>query len=226
MPALTSEVDPTHQATQETARPLRRDAVRNRELILQTAGEVFAEHGLDAGYDEIARRAGVGVGTVYRRFPDRAELVQALFESRIEEIVVLAETAAARPSAWEGLTWFLDAVARQQVADRGLQEVLWQTVDDVVHLTVGRERLSPVIEDLISRAKAEGRLRGDVQPTDVGVLLMVMGSLTTPDRPDLWRRYLTMLLDGLRADPDNTPLGIDAPQDEDLHDLMRARHSR
>src|SRR3954467_13973476 len=89
-------------------RPLRRDAARNRELILETAAEVFAELGLEAGYDEIARRAGIGVGTVYRRFPERSELVQALFESRIEEVVAIGEEAAAMPDAWEGLAWFFE----------------------------------------------------------------------------------------------------------------------
>src|SRR5689334_7783557 len=94
--------------TQDAERPLRKDAARNRELILETAAEVFAEQGLDAGYDEIARRAGIGVGTVYRRFPERSELVQALFESRIDEMVAIGEQAAAIPDAWEGLTWFFE----------------------------------------------------------------------------------------------------------------------
>src|SRR3954447_25564069 len=118
---------PASISTQEAERPLRKDAARNRELILQTAAEVFAEQGLEAGYDEIARRAGVGVGTVYRRFPERAELVQAIFESRIGEIVQVAEAALSRPDAWEGLGWFLGKVMERQVADRGLKEVMVRT---------------------------------------------------------------------------------------------------
>ncbi|MCL8253411.1 TetR/AcrR family transcriptional regulator, partial [Aeromicrobium fastidiosum] len=85
---------------------------------------MFAEHGLEAGYDEIARRAGIGVGTVYRRFPQRSELIQALFESRIAELVEVAERSAALPDAWEGLVSFLEWAIARQVLDKGLKEVM------------------------------------------------------------------------------------------------------
>ena len=207
-------------------RPLRRDAARNRELILETAAEVFAEFGLDAGYDEIARRAGIGVGTVYRRFPERAELVQALFESRIEEIVAVAEEAARRPDAWEGLSWFLEKAIERQVADRGLKEVMMQSAAEGDHLTVGRERLGPILEGLIARAKADGTLRPDVESTDIGIQLLLMSSMTTPEHPDLWRRYLTLLLDGLRVAAPKTPLPLAAPTDEAMHAMMCNLHGR
>lgn len=208
----------TEPATQE--RPLRRDAARNRELILATAAEVFAEHGLDAGYDEIARRAGIGVGTVYRRFPERAELVQALFESRIEEMVVIGQEAAAMPNAWDGLTWFFERSVEKQVADRGLKEVMVQTLNESGHMTVGRERIGPIVESLMQRAQADGMLRPDVEVTDLGMQLMLIGSLSTPEQPELWRRYLALLFDGLRARPDATPLPLEAPPDEAMHMLM------
>ena len=201
---------------QDACRPLRRDAARNRELILATAAEVFAENGLDAGYDEIARRAGIGVGTVYRRFPERSELVQALFESRIEEMVVIGEEAASMSDAWAGLTWFFE----KQVADRGLKEVMVQTLNEGDHMTVGRERIGPIVEGLMQRAQADGTLRQDVEVTDLGMQLMLIGSLSTPDQPELWRRYLALLLDGLRARPDTTPLPLQAPPDEAMHMLM------
>jgi AcrR family transcriptional regulator len=210
----------------ETARPLRRDAVRNRELILETAAQVFAEHGLDAGYDEIARRAGIGVGTVYRRFPERSELVQALFESRIEEIVAIVEAASKLPDAWDGLTFFLDKAIERQVNDRGLKEVMVQTIEEGDHVTVGRERLGPLLDDLITRAQGEGTLRTDVETTDIGMLLMLVSSMTTPEQPDLWRRYLALLLEGLRASPDQPPLPLAAPADEAMHELMCNLHGR
>jgi AcrR family transcriptional regulator len=212
--------------TQDACRPLRRDAARNRELILRTAAEVFAEHGLDAGYDEIARRAGIGVGTVYRRFPERSELVQALFESRIEEIVAIAEEAAEQPDPWEGLTLFLERSIQQQVADRGLKEVMVQTIAESDHVTIGRERLGPIIEGLISRAQANGTLRPDVEVSDIGMNLMLMSSMTTPEQPELWRRYLALLLDGLRATPGQKPLPLTAPADEAMHELMCNLHGR
>ncbi len=208
----------TGSPTQE--RPLRRDAARNRELILETAAEVFAELGLDAGYDEIARRAGIGVGTVYRRFPERSELVQALFETRIDEMVAIGEEAASMPDAWDGLTWFFEKSVEKQVADRGLKEVMVQTLNESGRMTVGRERIGPIVEGLMQRAQADGALRPDVEVTDLGMQLMLLGSLSTPEQPDLWRRYLALLLDGLRARPDATPLPLEAPPDEAMHALM------
>ncbi len=214
----------TEPATQE--RPLRSDAARNRELILATAAEVFAEHGLDAGYDEIARRAGIGVGTVYRRFPERSELVQALFESRIEEMVAIAEEAASQQDPWDGLTLFLERAIERQVADRGLKEVMVQTMVEGDHLAIGRERMGPLIEGLVSRAQAAGALRPDVGITDIGMQLMLMSSMTTPEQPELWRRYLALLLDGLRAAAGQQPLPLTPPADEAMHELMCNLHGR
>lgn len=222
---MTIETD-TEIGASEAERPLRADAARNRELILETAALVFAEQGLDAGYDEIARRAGIGVGTVYRRFPERAELIQALFESRISEIVDLAEQASAMPVAFEGLSWFLEQAMAHQVADRGLKEVLVQTIDPDAHRTIGRDRLGPFMESMISRAKADGALRDDVEMTDIGMQLMMISSIHTPTEPELWRRYLALLLDGLRARPDVARLPLTAPPDEAMHDLMCNLHGR
>jgi AcrR family transcriptional regulator len=201
-------------------RPLRRDAARNRELILEAASDVFAERGLEAGYDEIARRAGVGVGTVYRRFPERIELVQALFESRIEGIVAMARQAASEPDPWVGLTQFIERTLAQQVADRGLKEVMVQSISPDQHQRVGREQLTPIIGDLIARAQSEGQLRGDVGPQDLGALLMMLGSISTPDAPELWRRYLALVLDGLRARPDHAKLPLEQPTEAMLRAAM------
>lgn len=201
-------------------RPLRRDAARNRELILETAAEVFAELGLEAGYDEIARRACVGVGTVYRRFPERAELVRALFESRIEEIVAIAEQAAEMPDSFDALAWFLERALERQVADRGLKEVMAGTVAQDEGRVIGRELLGPVLERLVERARADGALRTDIEVTDLGLQLMVMSSMSSAAQPDLWRRYLALLLDGLRSRPDLRPLPLVAPESGALHGLM------
>lgn len=210
----------TDIAATEESRPLRADAARNRELILQTAAEVFAEHGLDAGYDEIARRAGVGVGTVYRRFPARAELVQALFESRIAEIVAIAEEAAQKPDAFAGLAWFLEGALERQVADRGLKEVLVQGISEDDHRSIGRDRIGPIVEDLVKRAHDAGTLRPDVAATDLGMQLMVLSAMTTSAQPELWRRYLALLLEGLRTRPGQAVLPQCAPGDDAVNDLM------
>lgn len=204
----------------DVERPLRADAARNRELILETAAEVFAEQGLEAGYDEIARRAGIGVGTVYRRFPERGELIQALFESRISEMVQIAEQAAERPRAWDGLTWFLERAIERQVADRGLKEVMVRTISEGARHDTGRERLGPIIEDIVARAQGDGSLRADIAATDIGMNLMLISSMTTRAQPDLWRRYLALFIDGLRARPGQQSLPLEAPSDDAMHDLM------
>ncbi|MCL8249978.1 MULTISPECIES: TetR/AcrR family transcriptional regulator [Aeromicrobium] len=204
----------------EVERPLRADAARNRELILETAAEVFAEHGLEAGYDEIARRAGIGVGTVYRRFPQRSELIQALFESRIAELVEVAERSAALPDAWEGLVSFLEWAIARQVLDKGLKEVMVRTISGEAHQAIGRERLGPILERMVARAQADGTLRSDIATTDIGMNVMVISSMTTKAQPDLWRRYLALFVEGLRARPDQQPLPLVAPGDDAMHDLM------
>src|SRR3954452_17176057 len=108
-------------------RPLRRDAERNRQRILHAAAAAFAEGGLGVTMDEIARRAGVGVGTVYRRFPDKELLIEALFEQRLDELVELAKDALALEDAWEGLVRFFETFIAVQAADRGLKEVVLGT---------------------------------------------------------------------------------------------------
>src|SRR5215475_14728741 len=102
-------------------RPLRRDAERNRQRILRAASEVFTTRGLQASLDDVAQHAGVGVGTVYRRFPDKESLVEALFEERIQAMAALAEKALAEPDAWTGLVSFLEGACTQLATDRGLQ---------------------------------------------------------------------------------------------------------
>jgi AcrR family transcriptional regulator len=210
----------TEIAECEESKPLRADAARNRELILRTAAEVFAEHGLEAGYDEIARRAGIGVGTVYRRFPERSELVQALFESRIQEILAVAEEAGRNKDPFDGLAWFLEAAVERQVADRGLKEVLVSDICQDEHRMVGRERIGPILEQIVARAQAAGTLRSDVGATDLGMQVMVISSMSTPAQPDLWRRYLALLIDGLRCRSGQTTLPLCPPAEDAMHDLM------
>ena len=106
-----------------TARPLRADAERNRARILAAAAEVFAERGLDASLDDIAAHAGVGVGTVYRRFPDKDALIDALFEDKIDRAVALADTALEIEDPWEAFTSVLWRGAETMAGDRALSEV-------------------------------------------------------------------------------------------------------
>jgi AcrR family transcriptional regulator len=198
------------------SRPLRADAERNRRRILVAAAEVFAKQGLDAGLDVIARHAGVGTGTVYRRFPDKSVLIDALFESRIDQLIDIAEKALARPDPWTGLVQYLESAIEMQQADRGLKELLFGegcpagSAAAGSRLAVKRDRLVPMIARIVDRAKAAGQLRPDVSVTDQAVaqfMLDGVGIFTASIEPDLWRRQLAILLDGLRSHrADLTPL--------------------
>src|SRR6516225_10472446 len=105
-------------------RPLRRDAERNRQRILKAAAEVFNERGLDVSLDEIARHAGVGVGTVYRRFRTKEELIEALFLDRLDSVAAIADEADANPDAWCGLVSFMERMAEIMEGDLGLRQML------------------------------------------------------------------------------------------------------
>ncbi|MGZ4556776.1 MAG: TetR/AcrR family transcriptional regulator [Mycobacteriaceae bacterium] len=214
------------KAVQDAPRPLRRDAERNRQQILDVAGAVFAEHGLDASFDEIARRAGVGVGTVYRRFPDREDLVEALFERRLGDVVTMAEDAARQPVAWDALCSFLEGSMQMQVADQALKQVLVDSGHGRERLARMRERLTPAVASLMERAKAEGSLRRDVEVTDVAAITTMLSSATTVGEPALWQRYLVLMLDGLREERGRcTALPRPAPDDLVVAELAH-RHSR
>src|SRR6195952_3672740 len=116
-------MSPPELVAETPERPLRKDAARNRERILGAAGEVFAERGLDVTLDDIARHAGVGVGTVYRRFADKDQLIEALFDRRLEQITELAQQSLAADDAFAGLVGFMTSSLELQAADRGLREL-------------------------------------------------------------------------------------------------------
>jgi len=196
-------------------RPLRADAERNRRLILEVAGEVFAEKGLDAGFDEIARRAGVGAGTVYRRFPHRDELVEALLTRRLDELGELAHQAIENPDAWAGLVEFLETSIGMQMRDRGLRELMEVSGRWADCSVSAKSKLVPVLILMLRRAQDQGLVRTDVEITDLGVLATMVSSVHDPDQPELWRRYLALFLDGLRTDlTEPVPLPSTAPSEQ------------
>lgn len=199
------------------SRPLRRDAERNRLRILDAAREVYATAGLDAGFDEIARTAGVGVGTVYRRFPDRGDLVEALFEQEIDAVVARAEAAVAHPDPWAGLRGFVLWGVEAQAGDRGLAQVLAAAGHGHERVALGRRRLVPTIAALLERARDARVLRPDVTELDLGIVVAMLSGIGTPDRAELRERYVTVFLDGLAVRRDAaTPLPPAVPSEADL----------
>jgi AcrR family transcriptional regulator len=210
-------------------RPLRRDASRNRELIVAAARELFAERGLEVTMDEIARRAGVGVGTVYRRFPRREEIIRALFEQRMEDFLALAEQSLADPDPWHGLVEFLEQGLAMQAADRGLKELLVGQGHGGESGKRMRARVIPIIEQLVTRAQQAGVVRSDIGALDLPLLSLMLGQVidfSHAVEPELWRRYLALLLDGLRSEGNPLPLApLDPAQlDAAIATLHPSRH--
>src|SRR4051812_1636118 len=137
-------------ALERDAQPrLRRDAERNRQRILAAAADAFAAGGLGVTMDEIARDAGVGVGTVYRRFPDKELLIEALFEQRIDDLVALAEAARDDPDPFAGLERFFESFLAMQAADRGLKEVLIGTRRGQRRVVAAPAPIPPVLAHLL-----------------------------------------------------------------------------
>jgi AcrR family transcriptional regulator len=183
-------------------RPLRRDAERNRQRILDAARLVFAERGLRGSHDDIARAAGVGVGTVYRRFPDKEQLIDALFEARIEEIAEIARAAVADPDPWDALVGFLIRTQEMQSEDRGLNEIVLGGARGAARATAARSLIAPLVARVLQRAKDAGVVRADIELTDLPLIQLAIGTIAESSRdvaPDAWRRTMTLVLDGLRA---------------------------
>jgi AcrR family transcriptional regulator len=177
-----------------TARPLRRDAARNRDRLLAAAARVFDEHGLDASVAEVARVAGVGMGTLYRRFPTKDALIDALVDEVLEAMIALARDALTQPDG-AGLEQFLDAAADYLAQHPGCLPRLWGSDHDLVKTT---RRL---ITKLLADAKAHHRIRADLTNTDITLALWsIRGVLETTraEAPDAWRRHLDLLVAGMR----------------------------
>ena len=182
-------------------RRLRKDAERNRKKILAAASDVFTERGLQATLDDVARQAGVGVGTVYRRFPDKEALVEALFTERLDMLVGFAEQGLAEPDPWAGLVFFMEHAATVIAGDRGLRQILMFATYGRDRVDQARQRLLPVVLRMVQRAQEAGQVRADLRPTDVPVIEFMLSTAAEyagQVRPEIWRRYLVLILDALR----------------------------
>jgi AcrR family transcriptional regulator len=204
-------------------RPLRRDARENRERILEAARGAFAELGIDASVEEIACRAGVGIGTLYRRFPTKDSLIDAIFQEHLEYMAAAAVQALDATDAWGGVLEYLTHVVERQAADRGLSEIVGAHLRTEHLVARGRARLRPLVERLIVRAQEAGKLRSDVVYEDISVLLWTTGRVVDATRevaPEFWQRYLALLVDGLRA-PDASCLPQPPLTAAKHHEAMR-----
>jgi AcrR family transcriptional regulator len=191
---------------------------------------VFSEQGLEASLDEVARQAGVGVGTVYRRFRTKEELVEALFEDRVDAVAALAERAAEEPDPWTGLASFMEQMAELLAGDLGLRQLLMFATYGQDRVAYARRRNTPLIQKLVERAQAAGQVRPDLMVTDIPFIVFVLteaAQIARPTGPDLWRRYLALILDGMRpARAGLTPLPVPALPPDELEKAMRQHAPR
>jgi AcrR family transcriptional regulator len=200
---MTSNVRPASAgAGVAPGRPLRADAERNRQRLIDAAREVFAERGLHVPMEDIARHAGVGVATLYRRFPTRAHAVAQ---------------ALAEPDAWAGFCGYIERVCAMQAEDRGFANVLTMTFPLHKCFEAERDRAFRGFAELVERAKAAGQLRQDFVVEDLAVLLMANAGViagTANAAPGAWRRLAAYMIQGFSASntaplpPPPTPTAI------------------
>ncbi|GAA4099843.1 TetR/AcrR family transcriptional regulator [Nonomuraea soli] len=175
---------------------MRKDALHNRERLLGAARRLFADRGLEAPLEEIARAAGVSIGTLYNRFPDRQALVEAVFADRVRAVAELAERALAMDDAWEGFAAFLTGVCELQSADLGYNDLVARAAP------LEGERGYALMGELVERARRDGGLRADVELADLAFVLWGVAATIRATRataPAVWRRHLALALDGLRG---------------------------
>jgi AcrR family transcriptional regulator len=195
--------------------PLRRDAAANRERILSAAVEVFSVSGAEAGIDEVARRAGVGVGTVYRRFPTKDALLAEIVAQLLRDLVTVASDALEAPPA-AGLAEFLTGAGELQSRHAGC---LWQLWSSGKEGSETLRELRAIGQQLLSRAQHSGAVRSELVYEDIGMLLWSLAGVVESAHgvdPQLWRRTLEIMLHGMTpstdqlAHPPLPPGGLDA----------------
>jgi AcrR family transcriptional regulator len=162
----------------------------------------------------VARHAGVGVGTVYRRFRTKEDLVEALFVDRIEGVAALAEKATHAADPWSGLTGFMEEAAAMLARDLGLRQMMMFATYGGDKIWYARARNQPLVTQLVERAQAAGQVRSDLKPTDIPFIMFILTEAAQFARqvsPEIWRRYLAVILDGLRPERAGvTPLPVPA----------------
>lgn len=182
------------------SQPRRRDARQNRERLLTEARTLFATNGVDASLEEVARRAGVGVATLYRNFPSRDDLIRVLYDLALAELLTARDEIVAAPTAWDGIVVFMERVSEWLVADPSLPWILQRmsALDPGYRPAVA---FDSTIKPLVAQAKRDGDLRPEVDSVDLMILVTMVGALgpAGTDYAGQWRRQLSIVIDGLRA---------------------------
>lgn len=215
-------------AAEQERRPLRRDAEENRRRLLEAATAVFAESGFEATMDDVAARAGVGVGTAYRRFANKEELIGALFRDRVAELIEVVDRALAEQDPWRGVVLYVEESVALQAGDRGLKELMLSSPLSREYVAGARDQLKPRIDELVERAHGGGCLRPGIEATDLVMVQLMLselsdGQLEREDPP--WRRFLPLVIDGLKAER-TEPLPGRALSIDELDELLHGEGRR
>jgi AcrR family transcriptional regulator len=203
-------------------RPLRRDAQESRDKLLAAAQREFAAHGVDASLEKIAREAGVAIGTLYRHFPTRMDLLMAAFKPRLEEFLDGAKTALEMSDPWEAFVYYLENLFRVQAGDRGFNDFLSRRFTDNAETERIHDQMCLQIADVLTRAQEAGEARPDITQADIVNLIWSNGRIidaTSATAPNAWRRYLYLMLDAYRAARAHS-LPEPPMTDEQLYDAM------
>jgi AcrR family transcriptional regulator len=203
------------------ARPLRADAERNRDRILDAAAQLFAERGLSVPLEDIARSAGVGVATLYRRFPTRTDLAAATFERNISSYTEAVDKALANPRPWEGFRALVFDVCELQARDAGLRDLVTTAFPASSEIERRVRETVEKVKVLIARAQDDGALRRDVVVADLVMMTVANAGIlaaTSHNAPDAWRRFAALTVEAFRARRDSRPL----PPPPDEQQLRRS----
>lgn len=187
----------------------RADAERNRRRVLDAAARLFAERGATATLNDVARAAGVGVGTIYRKFPDKEALLDALFDDKIDSLVRLADEASMIDDPGAAIRGFLLGLMEKRATDRGLDAILTAPGRSARFSKELGRQFAPTVDRLVARAICAGELRPDFTGQEVCLLGFMVGKvadITRATDPETWRRYAQLLIDGTRPTAGTEPL--------------------
>jgi AcrR family transcriptional regulator len=204
---------------------LRSDAERNRRRLVEAARAVFAEAGLSAPLEDIAERAGVGIATLYRRFPTRDDLIAATYEAKLAAFAEAIEEALKAPDAWSGFTACMERMCAMQAENRGFARVITMVLPLSAEAARVRECAEDGLRALVQRAQEDGRLREDFVVEDVPLLLMANAGVlraTWNAAPHAWRRQLAYMLDAFSAHCDRSRPLPAAPTPIQMRHAMRS----
>lgn len=202
--------------------PRRRDARERHDKLIAAAQAEFAAHGVDASLEKIAREAGVAIGTLYRHFPTRLDLLMAAFRPRVREFLDGAAKALAADDPWDGFACYLENLFSMQVGDRGFNDFLSRRFTDNAETERIHDQMCQQIKDVLTRAQDAGQARPDITQADIVNLIWSNGRIidaTSATAPNAWRRYLHLMLDAYRAERAH-PIPEPPMTDKQLYDSM------